>query len=272
MHANSLGAVADAVFPEMGNYRFPHRIPPPMAREWFENLYSICARRAGNNHWPLSPPGMDMDGISPTLPALWVAVERHLDRAPRRFRCAWATPFSHTDGPIALGAGEIVQAPSDDGPVPAARDLALTLPPAFGIIRSVQDSPYIAPMDVTAPNAQTPERKGGPLDAPITEEARTSRDTEDVNLREYGLPSRDTNFLPLGGAQDDRAHAISCPLLGWPDFLGTFGDSGGGHVTHSIFDMPPYRKMASKSSCTREAELDPVSIVPAEAGAVRVNQ
>ena len=152
----------------------------------------------------------------------------------------------------------------------------LTSPSPPDVIRSGHEPLCALPMDVTAPNVQTPERQGGPLRAPISKESRTSRETEELprnaNLNEHGISSRADNTLFLAVTQDDRARAISYPLLGWPEFVRLFGDNGGVHPTHSILDAAPYRNMASNSSCTREAGVDTVSIALAEAGAMFVDQ
>ena len=50
-----------------------------------------------------------------------------------------------------------------------------------------------------------------------------------------------------------------------------FGDSGGVHRTHAIFDATPYREVAFNGSFTREAGADPAPIALAEAGTLRVD-
>ena len=161
---------------------------------------------------------MDMDDINPLFPFFRAGVGRTLDRARRRYLRARATPFSPADSPIAWGNGEIIQVPSGNEPITAERGSPLILPPPFDEIHSVHNPHHAALMSFTAPHVQTSKREGGPSNAPISKEARTSRDTEeppvDVNLNENGIPSCNGNTLSLAVTLDDRAQAIRYPLLG----------------------------------------------------------
>ena len=70
-------------------------------------------------------------------------------------------------------------------------------------------------MDVSLPNAPTPNRQGDPSDSPSNKEARTSRDTEEpteeLNLKEYGLPSGDDTTIRSDVKPEDREHATGHP-------------------------------------------------------------
>ena len=101
-------------------------------------------------------------------------------------------PVPQDEGPITLGNCVIIQLPLGDEPIPAGRDSPpLTSPSPFDVIHGAQDPLCIAPMGGTAPDVLTPKRKGGPLRAPTSKEAHTSRDTEefpeDANPDEYGI-------------------------------------------------------------------------------------
>ena len=175
-----------------------------------------------------------------------------------------------------LDNGEIVQAPSGDEPMPAEEGSPLTLPPSFDAIHCIKDPRCVAQIDVAPPNAQTLRRPGDPLDAPSPKEARTPRDsgepTAEGNPREYGLPPGGDRNLKLDVAQEDRAHANSHPLLGWPDIARLFRDNGGAHLAHSVFDAAPYCKLGPEISFPRELGVGRNSIAVAEAGAVHVHQ
>ena len=124
----------------------------------------------------------------------------------------------------------------------------------------------------TATNVQTPKRQGGPLDAPSSKEARTPRDTDDlpgqVPTNQSGIPPWHGRALFLEVAQDDLARATRHPLLGWPDFIRLFGDTGGVRLTRPISDAAQYCELAFDRPFTPQAGTDPVSIAFAKAGAV----
>ena len=110
---------------------------------------------------------------------------------------------------------------------------------------------------------------------PLSKGARASRDTDkpkaEVNLKEYGQPSWDAKTIRLDVTPEDRGHAISHPLLGWPDFARLSGDNGGVHLTQEAFEKAPHCKLGPRAPYTRKAGVDPASIALAEAGAMNVN-
>ena len=88
MHADSLGAIADViarVISLMGNSRFPLRITPVMAREWFDMWNLISARRMQRQSRSFSSPVLDVTDLHPALKIFRAVVERTLDRARRRY-------------------------------------------------------------------------------------------------------------------------------------------------------------------------------------------
>ena len=75
--------------------------------------------------------------------------------------------------------------------------------------------------------------------APFKKEARTSQDIAgarmDVNLEDFGLLSWGDRNLRIGVNRADREHAITLPLLGWPNFARLAGRHIGAHVIRDIF-------------------------------------
>ena len=199
-------------------------------------------------------------------------METNLGRARRRYLRARANPFPYVAGPITLDNGEIIQVPSGAEPIPAERDVPLTLPPPSDVIHNASEPYQMAPIGDTAPNVQTPKREGGPLSAPTTKKARTSRNTDDppgaVSPNQFGAPAWNAKTLLSDDTQDDLTQAARYPPLGWPDFAQPSGGNGGVHLSHSIVDTAPCRNMSLDSSLTQQAETDPISIALAESGAL----
>ena len=66
---------------------------------------------------------------------------------------------------------------------------------------------------------------------------------------------------------EDRARAITCRMLGWPNLARHMGEENGTHLTHDIFTVDPGRNLSQKKVYGREPGRDPASIALAEAGA-----
>ena len=86
--------------------------------------------------------------------------------------------------------------------------------------------------------------------------------TEDINLKDFGLPLWGEKHIRLDANQADCQHAIKYPLMGGPNFARTFGGNRGTHLTHEVFNTDSYCDLDPRTRDTRAAGRDPVSMAP----------
>ena len=256
--------------PRMGNCRFPLYIRPTMAREWSGNRILISQRRVRNRQLSFPSPCMSTGDVHPSLPISCASVGRNLDRARRRYLRARGNVTDNGD--VTPEGGSDLPEPPGDEPIPAEPDaLPLTLPPPSHELQGSDDPRYAEQSVSTMPNIPTSKRPGGPLDPSPRKEARASQELAEAAMEVYpedsGLPSWGDGQLRFDANQEDQEHALTPPLLGWPNFARLFGDNIVAPLAHDTLNLRPLRNPGPTTAHERQPGRDPVIIALAEAGA-----
>ena len=91
-----------------------------------------------------------MMDLHPALPIFWAAAAGNVDRARRRYLCAFGAPMGN--GEVELEDGIVIPDPPDYVRTPVGNDIPLILPRSFDTVNCSSDPRYTAQMDSWLPN------------------------------------------------------------------------------------------------------------------------